>query len=100
VVPYETDADPYDALYRPAGFGDRPMYEKQPYVARPVGDADAWREYVDAEMKDAVQQNGPQAKDEGIAIVVRNNGKVLRRGVGKVPWRQMVEELEAASTDS
>jgi hypothetical protein len=98
VVPYETDVDPTEALSRPAGFGERPLYETQPYVARPAGDPDAWREYVDAEMKDAVQQNGPQAKEEGIAIVVRNNGKVLRRGVGKVPWRQMVEELESTSS--
>lgn len=99
VVPYETDVDPAEALgSKPAGFGERPMYERQPYVARPAGDPDAWREYVDAELRDAVAQNGPQAKEEGIAIVIRNNGKVLRRGVGKVPWRQMVEELEASSS--
>jgi hypothetical protein len=100
VVPYETDVDPGDALSRPAGFGDRPLYETQPYVARPAGDAIAWREYVDAEMKDAVQQNGPQAREEGIAIVIRNDGKVLRRGVGKVPWRQMVEELESSKASA
>lgn len=99
VVPYETDVDPAEALLsKPVGFGERPMYERQAYVARPAGDPDAWKEYVDAEMKDAVAQNGPQAKEEGIAIVIRNNGKVLRRGVGKVPWRQMVEELESSSS--
>jgi hypothetical protein len=102
VVPYETDVDPAEALNsnKPVGFGERPMYERQAYVARPAGDADAWKEYVDAEMKDAVAQNGPQAREEGIAVVIRNNGKVLRRGVGKVPWRQMVEELEASSSSS
>ena len=46
-------------------------------------------------MKDAVDQNGQQAKEEGIAIVVANTGTVIRRGVGKVPWRQMVEQLQA-----
>ena len=45
-------------------------------------------------MNDAVKQSGEQARKEGIAIVVANNGKVIRRGVGKVPWRQMVEQLQ------
>ena len=35
---------------------------------------------------------------EGIALVIANDCKVIRRGVGKVPWRQMVDELEEAVT--
>ena len=35
-----------------------------------------------------------QARDEGIAIVVSSAGRIIRRGVGKVPWRQMVEQLD------
>ena len=97
VATYETDADPADLASRPAGFGERPMYETQAYVARPTGDLEAWKAYIDAEMRDAIQQNGIKAKEEGIAIVVNNSGKVMRRGVGKVPWRQMVEELEAST---
>ena len=31
-------------------------------------------------------------------MVISNDGKVLRRGLGKVPWRQMVDELEEAVT--
>jgi hypothetical protein len=45
-------------------------------------------------MSDATKQSGDNAREEGIAIVVANNGKVIRRGVGTVPWRQMVEQLE------
>jgi len=97
VATFETDADPADLASRPIGFGERPMYETQAYVARPTGDLDAWKAYIDAEMRDAIQQNGVKAKEEGIAIVVNNAGKVMRRGVGKVPWRQMVEELEAST---
>ncbi|KAL7574784.1 hypothetical protein ACA910_010629 [Epithemia clementina (nom. ined.)] len=100
VVPYETDVDPTELQSKPTGtgFGDssggRPMYEKQPYVARPVGDG--WDEYMAGEISDAVAQNGEKAKTEGIVIVIANNGKVLRRGVGKIPWRQMVEELNTS----
>lgn len=94
VVPVETDVDSIDSEIKPTGtgFGQRPTYETQPYVARPAGDG--WDDWCAAEMADAVAQNGDTTKTEGIAIVVANNGKVIRRGVGKVPWRQMVEQLE------
>jgi len=95
VVPFDIDetATPLDTGGG-SGFGERPVYETQSYVARPAGDKSAWREYIESEMKDAVTQNGEKARQEGIAIVVANSGKIIRRGVGKVPWRQMVEELE------
>jgi hypothetical protein len=93
VVPYETDTDLAERLSRPSGgFGDRPSYENQPYIANAVGDD--WKEYIRQEMEDAVKQSGENAKKEGIAIVVANNGKIIRRGVGTVPWRQMVQQLE------
>jgi len=97
VVPFETDADSAEQLARPSGgFGDRPSFETQPYIARPpVGEeGEDWKEYIRQEMEDAVKQGGEVVKKDGIAIVVANNGKVIRRGVGTVPWRQMVEQLE------
>jgi len=93
VVPYETDSDSTEQLSRPgAGFGDRPSYETQPYIARPTGEE--WDDYIEQEVKDAVEQNGESVKTDGIAIVVANNGSIIRRGVGTVPWRKMVEQLE------
>lgn len=91
VVPYETDSK--DLQSRPSGgFGELPIYERQPYIARPSGEA--WDDYVRTELSDATKQSGENAREEGIAIVVANNGNVIRRGVGTVPWRQMVEQLE------
>ena len=93
VVPYETDAGSAETQSRPSGgFGEQPIYERQPYVARPTGED--WADYIKAEMDDAVKQSGENARSEGIAIVVASNGKVIRRGVGTVPWRQMVQQLE------
>ena len=93
VVPYETDTDAMEKQSRPSGgFGETPSYENQPYIASAVGDG--WKEYIRQEMEDAVKQNGDSAKKEGIAIVVANNGKIIRRGIGTVPWRQMVQQLE------
>jgi len=89
VVPYEIGANKKE---RPeGGFGDRPTWETQPYVASVAGEG--WEEYINAEMEDAVLQGGEKIKEEGIAIVLANTGKVIQRGVGKVPWRQMVEKL-------
>ena len=93
VVPYETDSETTEQLSRPSGgFGDRPSYETQPYIARTTGKD--WDDYIEQEIKDAVKQNGESVKKDGIAIVVANNGSIIRRGVGTVPWRQMVEQLE------
>lgn len=93
VVPYETDSDSTEQLSRPSGgFGDRPSYETQPYIAKTTGED--WDDYIQQEINDAIEQNGESVKKDGIAIVVANNGSIIRRGVGTVPWRQMVEQLE------
>jgi len=96
VVPYETEGRKVTDMEAPAnaGFGQdsRPMYETQPYVA--TAPRDEWKSFVDQEMKDAVEQNGDSVKKDGIVLVVANNGKVIRRGVGTVPWRQIVTELD------
>jgi hypothetical protein len=93
VVPYETDAGSVEAKARPSGgFAEKPIYERQPYIAK--GSGEAWDDYVKTELEDALVQSGDDAKEEGIAIVVASNGKIIRRGVGTVPWRQMVEQLE------
>jgi hypothetical protein len=97
VVPYDTEADTSAvgevSPSAGGGFGERPSYETQPYVARAYGED--WSQYIQDEMKDAVEQSGEKVKEEGIAIVVANTGNVVRRGVGTVPWRQMVEQLQS-----
>lgn len=109
VVPYELNKpkkkkvkDGEDVLTNKAeGFGDpnasRPTWETQPYVAQAVGEG--WDSYIQAELDDAIKQNGENVKEDGIAIVVANTGEIIRRGVGQVPWREMVEELENAVKD-
>ena len=99
IVPYELNKNEVEEKIKPdgqKGFGadSRPTWESQPYVAQPVGDG--WDVYIAAELNDAVKQNGDKVKEDGIAIVVANTGEIIRRGVGQVPWRNMVEELENA----
>jgi len=65
------------------------------YVARPMGPG--WEDYVEAEMADAeVQANNEDVREKGIAIVLARNGEVVRRGVGSIPWRKTIEELQGA----
>ena len=105
IVPYEIGRTKQqkddEAKLKPVGSGfgtdSRPTWETQPYVAQPVGDG--WDEYIKAELDDAVQQNGEKVKEQGIAIVVANSGEIIRRGVGQVPWRNMVDELSNAVKD-
>jgi hypothetical protein len=81
VVLYDTSADQRS---RPeGGFGQRPMYETQAYVAEPAGEG--WEDYIQAEMDAAAEQNGEKTREERIAIVVSSVGRIIRRGVGKVP---------------
>lgn len=94
LVPYDTDTKNKGGNSKSSsGFGDRPSYETQPYIATASGED--WDEYISKEIDFAMQQSkGENADKVGIAIVVANNGEVIRRGVGTVPWRQMVVQLE------
>lgn len=91
VIPYEL-GDTTTAL-RPSGggFGEKAIWENRPYVAEAVGDG--WDDYVAGEMADAEKQCGSDVKEKGIAIIVSYNGQVVRRGVGRIPWRQTLEQL-------
>ena len=97
IVPYELATDTEKAMRPSGGFGQRPTWESAPYVADPTGEG--WAEFIDEELSDAIKQNGESVKKDGIAIVVKNTGSVIRRGVGRVPWRDMVEELEDKKQD-
>jgi hypothetical protein len=81
-----------DTQIRPSGgLGDKPIWETRPYVAEVVGEG--WGEYVAAEMAGAEKQSSADAKENGVATFVSNNGKVVKHGVGRIPWRQVVEQL-------
>ena len=97
IVPYDLASQAEKQMRPSGGFVQRPTWESAPYVADPTGDG--WEEYINEELADAIKQNGSDVKKEGIAIVVKNNGTIIRRGVGKVPWRDMVDELEEKKKD-
>jgi len=65
------------------------------FVAKPTaGDAARWAEFVSSEMEVARLQGSEGAFTEGIVIALRPDGSVARRGVGKPPWKQVLETLK------
>lgn len=92
VIPYEFGDTSSSTTLRPSGgFGEKAIWENRPYVAEAIGDG--WQDYVAGEMADAEKQYGSDVKEKGIAIIVSYNGQVVRRGVGRIPWRQTLEQL-------
>ncbi|CEM15622.1 unnamed protein product [Vitrella brassicaformis CCMP3155] len=76
------------------GFGEkRPSWRKQGYIAEPV-DEESWRAALRKEIQDAERQGAGKAKEEGIVLVVRNDGKVVARRVGTPDWTLVLEAVE------
>ena len=46
VVPYELSTGETETVKPPGGFGERPIYKTQPYMARVT--REGWEEYVEA----------------------------------------------------
>jgi len=69
----------------------------EPYVTRPE-DKEKWLPYIEKEFSDAEKQGNPTARDRGIGIVMRKDGKIIRKGVGVPDWREAIEELVGEKT--
>lgn len=64
----------------------------EPVVAFPLGPA-AWAEYLAAEVEQATAQGiDPTAK--GLIIIVKKNGRILRRATGQPPWRELIGTMD------
>jgi len=91
IVPYTLDEEDRK------GFGER-AEEKQAYVAQPSGEG--WEEFIEAEFTDAIKQGVENAKEQGVAIVCKNDGTIIRRGLGMVPWKVTVDELNGIEVEA
>lgn len=61
-------------------------------VAFPRGNA-AWADYLDTEVETAKQQ-GFDVMSKGFIIIVKKNGKILRRATGQPPWADLLGTME------
>eukprot|EP00429_Kryptoperidinium_foliaceum_P017827 CAMPEP_0176029114 /NCGR_PEP_ID=MMETSP0120_2-20121206/14301_1 /TAXON_ID=160619 /ORGANISM="Kryptoperidinium foliaceum, Strain CCMP 1326" /LENGTH=354 /DNA_ID=CAMNT_0017362335 /DNA_START=1 /DNA_END=1065 /DNA_ORIENTATION=- len=76
--------------------GDRNMDTQRAndVVAFPISPA-AWETYLKSELDTAVGQ-GFDVLDKGITIIVKKNGRILRRATGLPPWGDMIATMEVA----
>jgi hypothetical protein len=64
-----------------------------PHLAWPIGLGD-WRGYLSSEVEAAKRQE-INAYDQGIAIVLKLNGRVGKRAFGAPNWRALIEDVDA-----
>lgn len=96
VVPVEQAADANAAT---KGFGK----QKDPlgFVAKPAADAlPAWKAFLDNEIANAEKQaDDPKTiREQGIVLVLRNDGKVVRRGLGLPDWSMIKADLQPTTS--
>ena len=49
--------------------------------------------YLKKETDLAIKQGESNIIEKGLVLAVKNNGKVIRRGVGMPPWKTLIDEL-------
>jgi len=93
VVPVRTDDD---AVAATLAKKKKPAFDRAGFVTKPApADERAWIEYVNEEIATATSQGAAEAPAAGVVIAIRRDGSVARRGVGKPPWKELVDELQA-----
>lgn len=61
-------------------------------VSFPVGNA-AWTEYLESEIE-TCKTHGFDVINKGFTIVVKKNGRILRRATGQPQWGGFIETME------
>eukprot|EP00981_Chlorochromonas_danica_P015086 scaffold10372_cov243-Ochromonas_danica.AAC.11 len=75
------------------GFSAKEGLLDAPYIALPV-QTDAWERVLQAEFELAKAQGAKDAQKRGLVIVINKTGKVIRRGLGLPPWKEIIDELK------
>lgn len=82
------------------GFGPKEDLFAQPYIAR-AAQFNLWEQYMQREIVAAEKQGGASEVEDimfkGIVLVVRSNGKIIRRGIGIPPWKTILAEIEESN---
>mmetsp|Transcript_22082 Transcript_22082/g.28597 ORF Transcript_22082/g.28597 Transcript_22082/m.28597 type:complete len:203 (+) Transcript_22082:582-1190(+) len=92
VVPVKISSEK-SSLPTAKGFAMNPEYMTQGFVAPPY-QLDKWQELLEEEILDAEAQGAEKVRKQGIVLVLRNDGKIIRRGLGVPIWKQVLDELE------
>ena len=58
-------------------------------------DGPAWETYLKSEIETA-QGQGFDVLQKGVTIIVKKNGRILRRATGLPPWGDLIATMEVA----
>ena len=72
-------------------------FESFSFVAIPPPGDDQWQDFMETELATAERQGNEAPRRDGLVLVVNAEGEVVRRGVGKPPWKQLIETLSLNS---
>mmetsp|Transcript_60587 Transcript_60587/g.113161 ORF Transcript_60587/g.113161 Transcript_60587/m.113161 type:complete len:280 (-) Transcript_60587:59-898(-) len=97
LVPAIVDISSKMLLEYPPNIRDAKLM-RQKSVALPVssdGQASAWGELLAAEFQEADEQDiGDQVRQSGLALVVKSDGSIVRRGVGRPQWKVVFADTD------
>jgi hypothetical protein len=74
------------------GFGKAETLMEAPYIGKPT-QMSAWLGCLAKEIELAQKQGTADIVEQGLVLGVRRDGCIVRRGVGAVPWRQLVMDV-------
>lgn len=78
------------------GFGAKDSLMNAPYIGRPT-QIPVWLRYLQQEVELAERQGSKGVVDQGLVLAVAQNGKVIRRGLGLPPWKEVCDQLNSAT---
>ncbi|KAJ1438321.1 hypothetical protein B484DRAFT_444687 [Ochromonadaceae sp. CCMP2298] len=71
---------------------DKDALMTSPYIARPQ-QLEVWQSVLQNEVDLAEQQGAQGVWQQGLVVSLAKTGKVVRRGLGAPPWKEVVQEL-------
>lgn len=71
------------------------LFAKEAYVANPEVNKNQWLELAEKEFRDAEGQGNKKVRKEGVTIVMRKDGYIVRRGLGVPEWKDLVKYLDS-----
>ena len=74
------------------GFGAKDSLTNVPYFGKPT-QLNVWQAYLKQEIELAEKQGSKDVVKQGIVIAVNQKGRVIRRGIGLPPWKEICEEF-------
>lgn len=93
VIPFIFDTSKQLDEDKGRGFGAKETLMSASYIAKPT-QLNVWEQILGKEVKQAELEGVKDVLSQGLVLAVKQSGKVVRRGLGLPPWKQLIEEFQ------